>query len=396
MSDAAEDIYDEEEELLEEEESTPELLELPDDAFEELPEPDNEDIPVLDQEPEETANAEEDGTEESEPVDAVDETEESEEEPEEEAPQEAAEDESLQEKFDKARQAEEEAEEDKDKDIEPEESTEIDYQAEYAKITAPFKANGKEIKVNSVDDAITLMKMGANYNKKMAGLKPNLKLMKMLSNNDLLDEEKLSYLIDLQNKNPEAITKFIKESGIDPMDIDTKKDTEYTPGTYTVNDKDIELDMVLEDIQDTPTFDKIIDVISNKWDESSKKVVLADPQLIKVINGHMEQGIYDQIAPIVESEKMLGRLTELSDLEAYKYVGDLLQKNGAFSPKTEAVAPNVPVKKKTNTRKSEDPKLKEKRKAASQPRGVPSTPMNFNPLELSDEEFEQAAGNLNI
>ena len=63
----------------------------------------------------------------------------------------------------------------------------IDYKAEYERLTQSFKANGKEIAVANVDEAISLMQMGANYNKKMAALKPNLKLLKLLENNKLLD-----------------------------------------------------------------------------------------------------------------------------------------------------------------------------------------------------------------
>lgn len=273
---------------------------------------------------------------------------------------------------------------------------EINYEAEYKKILAPFRANGRDIQVKDVDDALTLMKMGANYNKKMAALKPNLKLMKMLDNNDLLDESKLTYLIDLQNKNPEAIAKFVKDSGIDPLDIDTDKTDEYKPGTYTVDDKDVELDLVLGEIQDTPSFDKTIDLISNKWDDSSKKVLLAEPQLIKVINGQVENGIYDQIFNIVESERMLGRLTELSDLEAYKHVGDILQEQGAFDKKSET--PNEPeAKAPTTVKKSEDPKLKDRRRAAAPPKGAPSKAKpTFDPLSMSDEEFEKAAASMGL
>ncbi len=129
----------------------------------------------------------------------------------------------------------------------------FDYEAEYKRLLTPFKANGRDIAVNSVDDAIQLMQMGANYGKKMAGLKPNLKLMKLLENNGLLSEEKLSYLIDLDKKSPEAISKLVKDSGLDPMDLDTDKASAYKQTTYTVDEREIELDTVLDDIQGTPT-----------------------------------------------------------------------------------------------------------------------------------------------
>lgn len=267
----------------------------------------------------------------------------------------------------------------------------VNYKAEYEKVLAPFRANGKDIKVDSIDDAISLMMMGANYNKKMAGLKPVMKLVKMLENNGLTDETQLSYLIDLSKKNPEAIRKLVKDSGIDPLEIDTENPTEYRPNTYTVNDNEVELDAVLDEIRDSTSFKDTIEIISNKMDDSSKKVLLATPSLIKTINEHVAAGIYAKISSVIESERMLGRLTGLSDLEAYKQVGDAIQARGGFgvAPNTQSTA-NVTRQPIVNTQQP-DPKLKDRKKAASVSRTItPSgTSTDFNPLSLSDEEFEK-------
>ena len=272
------------------------------------------------------------------------------------------------------------------------------YEEEYKKLIAPFRANGKNMQVKSVDDAVTLMKMGANYNKKMAALKPNLRLMKMLQNNDLLDEGKLTYLIDLDKKNPEAVHKFIKESGIDPLDVDNEKDTDYQPSTYTVNDKEVELDGVLDEIRDTDSFSKTIDIIGTKWDASSKKVLIETPGIIKVINEQVSNGIFDKITEVIDSERMLGRLQGLSDLEAYKQVGEAIQARGGFNSMTTATeTTNTTEEISTTSKKSQDdPKLKSRKRAASSTRSAPGgtkKDSDYNPLALSDAEFEKVASN---
>jgi len=270
---------------------------------------------------------------------------------------------------------------------------EIDYKAAYEQITSTFRANGKDMQVNNVDEALTLMKMGANYNKKMAALKPNLKLMKMLENNELLDESKLSYLIDLNKKNPDAIQKFIKDSGIDPLDIDIEKDTEYSPNTYTVPDSQLELDQILGEIQDTQSFERTVDVIGNKWDDNSRDIVSENPSLIKIINDHMETGIYDQINNIVENQRMLGNFKNLSDLQAYKQVGDLLQSEGKLIGNNQKPSANVKqATPESIATPEDDTKLKDRKRAAaptkskSRSKNVDS---NYNPLSLSDDEFEK-------
>jgi hypothetical protein len=272
----------------------------------------------------------------------------------------------------------------------------IDYKAEYEKLLTPFRANGKNMQVNSVDDAITLMKMGANYNKKMAALKPNLRLMKMLQNNELLDEEKLSYLIDLDKKNPDAVQKFVKESGIDPLDIDDKKDTEYTPSTYTVNDTEVELDGVLDEIRDTDSFTRTIDIIGNKWDASSKKVLIETPAIIRVINEQVSNGIFDKITGVIESERMLGRLQGLSDLEAYKQVGQAIQAKRGFDTPVNETSDTTEDATTTSNKTQDDPKLKSRKRAASSTRSAPGSTKkdnDYNPLALSDAEFEKVASN---
>jgi len=270
----------------------------------------------------------------------------------------------------------------------------VDYEAEYKRLLTPFKANGRDIAVNSVDDAIALMQMGANYNKKMAALKPNLKLMKMLENNGLMSEDKIGFLIDLGKKDPAAINKLVKDSGLDPMDLDAEKAKTYKPTAYAVDDREIELDTVLDELQGSSTYTRTLDVVSNKWDVASKQTVSQNPQLLKVINDHVASGIYDQISTEVERERVFGRLKGMSDIEAYRTVGDAIQARGGFNHLAPSQGQSKPVAKTVIApppAKVEDDKLKDKRRAASstKPAAPTSMPKDFNPLAMSDDEFSK-------
>lgn len=278
----------------------------------------------------------------------------------------------------------------------PSEQSLVDFEAEYKRLLTPFKANGHDITINSVDDAIQLMQMGANYNKKMAALKPNLKLMKTLENNGLLEEGKISYLIDLVNKNPEAINKLVKESGINPMDLDVEKAGDYKPKIHTVDDREMELDTVLDDISSTASYNRTLDIVSTKWDGASKQVLADQPQLLKVINEHVQRGIYDVISKEVERERMFDRLNGMSDIAAYRYIGDAIQARGGFdhlsnSQSKPAAKTGVVVPKP----KVDDDALKDKRRAASSTKlaGPAAQAKDFNPLALSDAEFSKLVSN---
>lgn len=273
----------------------------------------------------------------------------------------------------------------------------VDYEAAYKQLMAPFKANGRDITPKSPEDAIALMQMGANYNKKMAGMKPSLKLLKMLETNGLLDEAQLGFLIDVHKRDPAAINKLIIDSKMDPLDLSADKAGEYKPGNHKVNDQEMELDAVLEELKYSPTYNQTLQVVSTDWDEDSRSTVVKHPQVLKTINGHIASGIYAIIQAEMDSERTFGRLQGLSDIDAYQKVGDAIQARGGFNHlnvgssqvqgKPAATAPVIVTPKPT---KDDEDKLKDRRKAASGTKTAPPNkgiPDDFNILKMSDADF---------
>jgi hypothetical protein len=272
-----------------------------------------------------------------------------------------------------------ESEEITDEVVEPESRDQL------AELFAPFTANGKEIKVDNIEDARKLMQMGAGFNKKMSALKPHLKLIKMLQNNDLLDESKLNHLIDISKKNPDAIGKLLADSDIDPLNLNASN--EYTPNTYSVSDKEIELDNVLGELKDSPHYSKTLDVIVNKWDAASKELLISNPGNIELIHEQVANGIYDQVITVMERERALGRLTGLSDLEAYDRVGNLMHAQGLFAH--QAGKPKATAEIKPTAPTADELKLKSRKLAASPTKAT--TPVkgiaDFDPLKMTDAEI---------
>lgn len=292
---------------------------------------------------------------------------------------------------------EEDLEEDEDTESdnteEPDDSTDVDYEGQVNKLLAPFKANGHEIKVDSVDDAITLMQRGANYNKKMAALKPNLKMLKTLENNGLLNEDKLNFLIDLADGNPNAIKKLMKDKDIDVFEMNTEEDNEYSPENHSAGDNEVELDAILERIQDTPTYQRTIDVVTTQWDKDSKRTLAQSPQLIETVNIQMQNGVFDRVTAQVAKEQALGRLDNLSDYDAYTTVGGRMLQAGAFADII-AQGNNQPAKAKpVDNSKAKLDAERSKRKRAAKPARASKTQAKaqLNPLAMSDEEFEKIA-----
>lgn len=269
----------------------------------------------------------------------------------------------------------------------PEQDGDVDFKAKYEELLAPFKANGKEIKVDTPEDLRRLAQMGVGYNARMAELKPIRKIAKMLENEGLLDESKLNHLIDLSKGDVNAINKLVKDSGINPLDIDTESTEGYKPNTYTVDDNQLALDEALGDLERTTSGQQVIDVVSTKWDEKSRGVLVSNPAMLRDLENHIDNGIFDKVMAEVEKEKLFNRIPAgVSDLDAYNFIGQQLASRGVLNapsseknpaPKKEAKAPT------DNKRKSR------KRAAAAPKRGKPAPQVRTDLLNMSDEEFEK-------
>lgn len=290
-----------------------------------------------------------------------------------------------------------------------EEQKPVDHKAFFEQVMAPFKANGKTIKLNSPEEVIQLMQMGANYARKMNAIQPHRKVLTMLENNGLLDENRLSYLIDLDKKNPEAIKKLIKDSGIDPLGIDTETETNYLEGNHKVTDAEVHFRANLDELSSTPTGKETLQAINTTWDETSKEVLWEEPSLMPIIHSQRETGIYDRIVNEMDRQKMLGKITpDTPFLKAYKDIGDSLAAVGGFDDllklqeKQSDATPITPVNQTDKTVLTPEiepvatrvvkPKPAvtngDKVDAASTTRSVnkPAKPI-INPLAMSDAEF---------
>lgn len=208
----------------------------------------------------------------------------------------------------------------------------IDYAAFYAEMMAPLNANGKSIEIKSPEDVKQLMRMGANYTRKMQDMAPHRKILAMLENNGLLSEEKLSYYIDLEKKNPEAIKKLIKDSGLDPLEIDVTIEPNYQRGNHQVSDDEVRFRSILDDVKSSNGGQETLKVINDTWDQVSKEELWKAPEVLSVIQEQRENGIYDRITTEINRQTMLGAIPSGTPfVQAYMKIGNELGAKGAFA-----------------------------------------------------------------
>ena len=271
-----------------------------------------------------------------------------------------------------------------------------DYKAFYEKIMAPLKANGKTIDLKTPEEAVQLMQMGANYTRKMQAIAPHRKVLLMLENNGLLDEGKLSFLIDIEKKNPEAIKKLIKDAGLDPreIDLDDPQAKPYLEGNHRVTDEEAGFRVILDELSSNPEGKATLQAIT-LWDQASKEVLWKQPDVMQLIHDQRASGIYDRITTELERQRALGQIPPtVPFLHAYKAIGDQLAAAGGFDDLVKP-APNSQQQTETKTPVATTvakPKPAVKNGAkANAPSSTRSNPREaktvVNPLALSDEDF---------
>lgn len=328
--------------------------------------PDDEDAPASEEADEEVADVEEDT--ESDEETEVEETDGS----------------------DEDEESEDEAEADDANEEEDKSESEEEDEDPLAELYKPFKANNREMKVDSIEEARTLMKMGANYNKKMAAIKPLTRVGRMLEKHGLLDEGKLSYLIDLHNKNPQAIAKLVTDSGIDPLDVSDEDSTNYKPASHAPSDTEMALEDVIQEISDTDAYTRTVDVVSKQWDKKSAGMLTEEPTELIALNEQIGNGVFDLISAEVDKQRTFNNLRGLSDFEAYKKVGaEMLAKaNAQAAQQGQATA----TSESTNSKPKST--LASKRKVAL-PKKKATSNSSLDLLDIddiskmSDEEFDK-------
>lgn len=264
----------------------------------------------------------------------------------------------------------------------------IDYKAAYENMMKPLRANGKDIELRSPDELIKLAQQGANFTLKSQQLAPYRKVLQMLQNNDLLSEDKLTYLIDLDKRNPEAIKKLLTDSGIDPMDIDTSVPPAYTPGNHKVSNEEANFQSALDDMSASDEGKATLHVINTSWDQASKDMLWSNPEIMGLMLEQKKSGIYDTISTEIDRQRMLGQIpANMSFLTAYKTVGDQMvaqevaaKQAAVATPAPAPVARTAPVKPAATE--------SDRAKAASMTRTTPrQAKVVVNPLGMSDDDF---------
>lgn len=229
------------------------------------------------------------------------------------------------------------------------ESSDINYEESYKRILEPITSRGRQYNIESLEKARSLMEKGVDYTRKTQELAENRRYIKMLERNNLLDENKLSLLIDISNGDTKAIKKLIKDSKIDAYSLtdDAQYDEngqpiedEYIPGRNIIPPQQARLEELLDTYADSKNFDKVRSDLL-KWDEESKKHVFLENRFdtyIPILAEHAESGKYEEVMKHVNYLSDNGLVNEkVPSIALYRQIYAQLYGNEAFSAEEKAL-----------------------------------------------------------
>ena len=268
---------------------------------------------------------------------------------------------------------------------------EFDYKTAYESVIGrSFKANGKEMVVNTPEEAIQLMQMGAGYHKKMSQLGYANRIIETLRENDLLDESKINNLIDISKKNPEAIAALVRSAGIDPLQLDLDGDDAptYTPGNHVLPEDQIRFRTSVENIREQGG-EEFLTHVAQDWDVTSRAEIFKDPRALDMLFEHKQSGIYDKVFSEVERRKMFDPgLSNVPLIQAYLAVGNEMNQKGLLGSNQQAPAVQAPTPvavKPAVTPQSVAPNPAAAKAASVRSSTTAKTEPNY--LTMPDEEF---------
>lgn len=267
------------------------------------------------------------------------------------------------------------------------------YEEFYKTVMAPFKANGRMVQLNNAQEVISLMQKGTDYTRKTQDLARYKKPLLMLEKAKLLDEDNVSFYIDLMKGNQEAIRKLLKDKNIDTFSLPSDEEPiNYVPGGNKVSDIEVTIDDTIKNIVGKPYGNSFIADVSN-YDDATKSYIGQDPRILEVLFQQKQQGVYDRIVAEVERQKLIGNISPNTPfVEAYYNVGMMLRqqgynqqgRNGFNTPQPLTRRPAVTPSNLNNSQRARAAGITRTSSQVRQP--------IKNPLSMSDEEFLKQFG----
>jgi galactitol-specific phosphotransferase system IIB component len=301
------------------------------------------------------------------------------------------------------------------------------YEDFYKQVTSEYVANGRVMK--GFDDPkkiIQAQQMAAGFSEKMKSFKKYRPFINPLKEKGIIDNpDKFNLMLNALDGDKEAVKKLLKDNGIDPLELDMET-IDYKPKNQLASDIEVAFEDVLDTANQYGVADKVQQVISKEWDDSSVIELLEDPESSADLVDHLSSGVYDLVQERIAQKKMAdpyGAYSSKKAIDQYReaafeleqeYMQQLQQQQmmqEQAQNQVQAQEQSTPFSEeqiraemerirqekqaqyaeRVNSRNDEVDKARKKAASVSKrkPRSKPKRAEEFDPAKLSDEEFEE-------
>lgn len=276
---------------------------------------------------------------------------------------------------------------------------EIDYKAFYDEVTAPIRADGRDFTIKSSEDLRNLVSKGLDYTQKTQQIAPYRKTLAFLRDNNALDDTKLSYMVDLINKDEKAVKQLIREMTAEPKeegrrklelyDLDPEQEDEsqryHFQNKNTITDEQLNFRETFDEVNASEGGNAFLNKINQKFDSSSLDYLYQNPQAIKLLYQADRAGQFDQIMDKMQYNDMIHPENVQRENTITRFM-----KTGQSMP--EIFPQNQqPTQQQVVQQRQQQNRVK----SASIPRASGGKSRNFvDPLDMSDEEFKAQFGKI--
>ena len=269
----------------------------------------------------------------------------------------------------------------------------IDYEGFYKKVMAPFKANGKLYNLKNADEVISLMQKGVDYTRKTQDISRVKKQIAMLERANLMDENQISFFIDLMSGNQEAIRKLLKDKNIDAFSLPSEEEPiNYVGGSHNISSEELFFEDTVKDIADQDGGRDFLKDYSNLYDKETRAQLYSNPNLLKGLFSNKQSGVYDKIVGEIDRLRVLGQIPEnVPFIAAYNFVGNMLFGDGNQNSRKGYQQPLTRRPATTSTRLNNSNRAKSAGITRSSPSAVNNASLE-EILNLDDDEFMKRFG----
>ena len=220
---------------------------------------------------------------------------------------------------------------------------ELNYKLEYEKlveetkgmkafrdtVTADFKANGKMVKgIDDADKIVKNLQMSTGLANKLTAYKEAKQFIDPMQKRGFMQNpDKFDVHMKMEDGDIGAVKQFLKDKGIDPIDLDIEDDFSYKTDSTRVSPEE----MMFGEMQDTASGygveDKFTSTVLNEWDSQSAGRLFDGDQgkvMAEQLAKQMSNGIYDKVSAISENMKITQPgFRGLSSIEQYNKASEV-------------------------------------------------------------------------